>query len=339
MITKQQYIEYLLNAPVNYTCSNLAEHLEGVSHDAVSDFLQRGRVTANRVWELVEPLLDNTEEAVLIVDDSVQNKQYSQQNGLVQRQYSGAEHGLVRGIDIVNLVHYDGQEYYPIDYRIYAPKVDGNTKNDLFGEMLMAAKNHKGIKARTVLFDSWYSSVDNLKLIAFLHMVFFAPIKDNRLVSLSREQGYIHLQDIDWTADRLENGVMVKLKELPFLVRLFKIVATNGDIDWIITNYPDPIDAQAVQDQNVQRWPIEQFHRELKQLTGSEKCQCRKARSQRNHLGSCYLAWLALKVKAQQLGLTLYQVRQQIFDDFLTLAFRQPPIQAYLPAWSKFAFD
>ena len=330
-MTRQQYIEYLLNTPVNYTCSNLAEHLDGVSHDAVSDFLQRGRVTANRLWELVRPLLKDTEEAVLIVDDSVQNKQYSQQIGLVQRQYSGAEHGLVRGIDIVNLVHYDGQDFYPIDYRIYAPAVDGHTKNDLFGEMLMAAKTRKGIKARVVLFDSWYTSIANLKLIAFLNMVFFAPVKDNRLVSLSREQGYIHLQDIDWTPGRLQNGVMVKLKELPFKVRLFKIVATNGDIDWIITNSPDPIDALAVADMNARRWPIEQFHRELKQLTGSEKCQCRKARSQRNHLGYCYLAWLALKVRANSVHLSLYQVRQSIFDDFLITVLQHPPIPAYLP--------
>src|SRR5437870_858012 len=91
---------------------------------------------------------------MLIVDDSVQNKQYSQQIGLVQRQYSGAEHGLVRGSDSVHLVAYDGQEYDPIDYRIDAPQVDGNTKNDLFGEMLMAAKHRKGIQARTVLVDS-----------------------------------------------------------------------------------------------------------------------------------------------------------------------------------------
>src|SRR5947207_2464651 len=151
MMTKQQYIEYLLNTPVNYTCSNLAEHLDGVSHDAVSDFLQRGRVTANGLWEVVKPLLKDTEEAVLIVDDSVQNKQYSQQIGLVQRQYSGAEHGLVRGIDIVNLVHFDGQDCYPIDFRIYARKIDGHTKNDLLAAMLTAAKGQKGIKARTVL--------------------------------------------------------------------------------------------------------------------------------------------------------------------------------------------
>jgi hypothetical protein len=172
--------------------------------------------------------------------------------------------------------------------------------------------------------------VDNLKLIAYLKMVFIAPIRDNRLVSLSKEAGYIHVQDIDWTPDRLANGVTVKLKELPFLVRLFKIVATNGDIDWIVTNSPDPISAQAVQDKNAQRWPIEQFHRELKQLTGSEKCQCRKARSQRNHLGYCYLAWLSLKVRSTQLNLSLYQVRQRIFDDFLTAVLKQPSIPAYL---------
>jgi hypothetical protein len=332
MITKRQYIEYLLNTRVNYTCSNLAEHLGGVSHDAVSDFLQRGRVTAQRLWELVEPLLNDSETAYLIVDDSVQNKQYSEHIGLVQRQYSGAEHGLVRGIDIVNLVHSDGQNFYPVDFRIYARKIDGHTKNDLFAAMLMAAKGQKGIKARRVLFDSWYASVENLKLVAFLKMIFVAPIKDNRLVSLSKAEGYIHVQDIEWTPERLEHGVSVKLKELPFRVQLFKVVATNGDIDWIITNHPDPITMQAIQEENAQRWQIEQFHRELKALTGSEKCQCRTARSQRNHLGYCYLAWLSLKVRAHQLGLTVYQVRQRIFDDFLTAALQCPPIPAYLSA-------
>ncbi len=173
--------------------------------------------------------------------------------------------------------------------------------------------------------------MENLKLIAFLKMVFITTIPDNRLVSLSKAEGYIHLQDIDWTPERLANGVSVKLKKLPFRVQLFKVVATDGDIDWMITNHPDSLSTQDIQDENALRWQIEQFHRELKQLTGSEKCQCRKARSQRNHLGYCYLAWLALRLRAEDLHLTLYQVRQRIFDDFLTEALCQPPIPAYLP--------
>jgi hypothetical protein len=40
----------------------------------------------------------------MLVDDSVQDKRYSQFIELVNLQYSGVEHGLVRGIGIVNLV-------------------------------------------------------------------------------------------------------------------------------------------------------------------------------------------------------------------------------------------
>jgi hypothetical protein len=59
----------------------------------------------------------------------------------VKLQYSGAEHGLVRGIGMVNLVHSAGnkQDFCPIDYRIYAPDQDGKTKNEHFSEMVTNA--------------------------------------------------------------------------------------------------------------------------------------------------------------------------------------------------------
>ena len=162
-------------------------------------------------------------------------------------------------------------------------------------------------------------------------------LKSNRLISLSKEQGYIHLQEVDWTAARLQQGVLVKLKELPFLVRLFKIVAPNGDIDWLMTNRPDTgvgdnqraITAQDVADQNAVRWQIEQLHRELKQLVGTEKCQCRKARSQRNHLACCYLAWVAIKVHATKVETTLYAAHRQTWHSFLRTQLSTPAIAAY----------
>ncbi|WP_410526104.1 hypothetical protein [Rickettsia endosymbiont of Gonocerus acuteangulatus] len=36
------------------------------------------------------------------------------------------------------------------------------------------------------------------------------------------------------------------------------------------------------------------MHREIKQLTGIERCQCRKQRIQRNHISCAFLVW-ALK--------------------------------------------
>lgn len=330
MMTKQKYIEYLISTPINYTCYNLSEHLEGVSHDVVSNFLKRNRITARQVWGLVEGLIKNTGDAYLIIDDSVQNKQYSKSIELVKKQYSGATGGLVRGIGVVNLVHSDGKEHYPVDYRIYDDAADGKTKNDHFKDMLVNAVADKGVRAKTVLFDSWYASWENLKLVNSLKLTFFTTLKVNRLVSLAKEEGYIHLDDIDWTPERLETGVVVKLKKVPFKVKLFKLGATNGDIDWLITNeLDDNMTAQVAQEANDVRWKVEQFHREIKQLTGSEKCQCRKARSQRNHLACCYHAWVSLKVKAKALGTTLYQIRNSLFHGFLKAELENPRITAF----------
>jgi len=331
MITKQQYVEYLVSTPINYTCSNFAEHLEGVSHDAVTDYLARERHTARHLWELVRHLIDDSPDAFLIIDDSVQDKRYSRKIELVKRQYSGNEHGLVSGIGVVNLVHSTGAQadFYPIDYRLYAPSTDGKTKNDHFRDMLLAAIADKQLQARTILFDTWYASADNLKLVHRAGRIFYTTLKANRLVSLDKAEGYIHLDEIDWTAERLVQGVMVRLHKVPFAVRLFKLVATNGDIDWLITNDPDStLTTQVAQDANDVRWQVEELHRGLKQLTGSERCQCRKARSQRNHLACCYHAWLSLKVHARRLGKTLYQVRTDLFRDYLRAELASPHIHA-----------
>ena len=56
---------------------------------------------------------------------------------------------------------------------------------------------------------------------------------------------------------------------------------------------------------------MEEFHRSFKQLTEAEKCQCRNANAQRNHLTCCYLAWVSLRQHARRLGQTMYQAHQQ----------------------------
>ena len=166
-----------------------------------------------------------------------------------------------------------------------------------------------------------------------LGLTFYTTIKWNRIVSWSKDFGWVYPRDVDWTPDRLQNGIIVKLKRVPFKVRLFKAVATNGDVDWIITNdLGETATTQVAQNANDLRWQVEEFHRELKQLTGSAKCQCRKARSQRNHLACCYHAWVSLKVQAKRVNKTIYQVRTDLFSEFLRAELRNPSIPAFQPA-------
>ena len=166
VMTKEQYIEFLISTPLNYTCTHLADHLSGVSHDSITDFLKSQRLTAESVWMCAKALINDAEESFLIVDDSVQEKPYAQAIELVYPHYSGNKHAVVRGIDIVNLVHNSGYgEYYPVDYRIYAPEYERATKNDLFLAMLKEDFEVRSIRAKYILFDSWYASATNLKYI------------------------------------------------------------------------------------------------------------------------------------------------------------------------------
>ncbi len=331
MITKNQYIEYLLSTAINYTCSNLSEHLENVSHDSATDFLQNSKFTPGDLWELVKNRIDDRAEAFLLVDDSVQNKQYSQAIETVKLQYSGNEHGLVKGIGLVNLVHTNGclGDFYPVNYRIYNPDSDGKSKNEHFREMFTQAVEKQKIKARNIAFDSWYASVDNLKMIHRSGWTFYTNLKSNRRVSITKEVGYQHLEELEWSQEELISGKLMRLKEVPFWLKLFKLVATNGDVEWVVTNKltDDFTRLRAIEAVQV-RWQVEEFHREFKQLTGSEKCQCRKESSQRNHLACCYAAWVAIKVKATEMRKTVYQLRNGLFTEYLKSQLQNPTIPA-----------
>jgi hypothetical protein len=323
----REYVSFLVHTFGNFTSTHYANHSHGISHDAVSDFLKRSRISSSSLWELAQQLIEDGPESCLILDDSVQEKRYSRFIELVKHQYSGAVGGLTRGICVVNLVHSNDGEYVPIDYRIYDPHSDGKTKNEHFREMLIRAISDKNIKAKTVLFDSWYASVDNLKLIHRSGRYFITTLKSNRLVSPSKAAGYIHLADLTWDSSALIEGMLVRLKEVPFPIRLFKLVAKDGHVDWVITNDLDStLKAHVVQSTNAVRWQIEQMHRELKQLTGIGKCQSRKARAQRNHIACAYQAYLALKVQAKKLNQTAYTVKNSILIDIFCQMFLNPKI-------------
>lgn len=331
MLTKKQYVEYLISTPKNCTCTYLADHLEDVSQDVVNDFLHDKRFLPRALWKLVRERIEDSKDACLIVDDSVQDKRYSRFIELVRAQYSGNEHRGVKGIGGVNWVHRGGAEddFYPIDYRVYAPDGDGKSKNHHCQEMFVHALEQKHLQARTILFDSWYASAEHRKLIHRRQRIFFTPLKDTRLVSLSKEEGYVHLDAVEWTPERLSAGVVVKLKQGPFMVRLFTRGAPDGDLDWVITkDLAETLTAQVAKDTSDVRWQVEELHRGLKQLTGTEKCQCRGARAQRNHLACCYHAGGSLKGKAKELGQTLYALRESLFSHYLRAELQQPPIGA-----------
>ncbi|MBT9393130.1 transposase, partial [Hymenobacter sp. NST-14] len=68
-------------------------------------------------------------------------------------------------------------------------------------------------------------------------------------------------------------------------------------------------------------------HREAKQLTGLQACQCRLARSQRNHIALALRTWARLKHLAYQANTTVYQLKQGLLDDYLRRELAQPTLR------------
>ena len=96
--------------------------------------------------------------------------------------------------------------------------------------------------------------------------------------------------------------------------------------DYVVTNDLSQDSSDDTRDQSAIRWKIEQFHREAKQVTGLEACQCRSQRAQRNHIACAMLVWVRLNQIAQMTSDSIYHLKQGLLDDYMREQLRQPSI-------------
>jgi hypothetical protein len=103
--TKLNYCQYLLSSQINYTLTNLAEHLEQIGHDKINRYLKNEKLTPRILWDNVKDLIEINDNAYLVFDDTVIDKRYAIEIEPSRRQYSGNEHGVIQGIGLINCVY------------------------------------------------------------------------------------------------------------------------------------------------------------------------------------------------------------------------------------------
>ena len=158
------YVRFLMAASGGWSGVELSKVApDDMAHDAVTRMLKRGQLTPESIWEEVKDRVELT-GGYLIVDDTVVDKPYAEKMELVRWQWSGTHHDVVKGIGVITLLWTDGNQHLPVDFRVYDPEGDGKTKNQHFQDMMVSAIN-QGFKPRYVLFDSWFSSLENLKFV------------------------------------------------------------------------------------------------------------------------------------------------------------------------------
>lgn len=332
IVTRLDYCQYLMVSQTNDTLTYYADHHpEGITHDHINRYLRGDKLTPALVWEQVKDDIVLSDNGYLIFDDTVLDKNHSHAIELVNKQYSGNAHGLIKGIGVVTCVYVnpDTEQYWVIDYRIYDKHSDGKTKLDHLAEILEHSVYHKQLAFSTVLMDSWYATKKIMMLIDSMDNIYYCPLKSNRKVDDSKGVNpYKQVSQLDWSDDELEHGKLIKIHGFPkdCKVKLFRVAVTNRT-DWVVTGDTTQNTTDDIQKVCAIRWKIEQFHRELKQLTGVEKNQCRKARIQRNHVCCSMLVWVAFNRLAKQFNQTMYQLKQGLLDAYLCEQLRSPSLR------------
>jgi hypothetical protein len=330
-VTRLDYCQFLLSSQINYTLTYFADHHQGFSHDVINQYLRQEKMTPRLLWDNVKGEIILSPKGYVLFDDTIVNKNYSHHIELVRRQWSGNTKSVIKGIGVVTCVYVnpDINDFWAIDYRLYAPQDDGKSKLDHVKEMLLNLIYQKALPFTTVLMDSWYATRPLMMTIERLGKLYYCPLKDNRQVDESAgQQPYRRVDSLVWAETEQHHGKLIHIKDFPkgHRVKLFRLVLSTQRTDYVVTNDLSQDSIDAVQEVSGIRWRIEQFHRETKQVTGIEDCQCRKARIQRNHIACAMLVWAKLKQVARQSGQTIYQVKFGLLSDYMIAQLKHPSI-------------
>ncbi|WP_028997063.1 IS701 family transposase [Azohydromonas australica] len=330
--TRRDYCQFILSSQINYTQTYFADHHPHFSHDAINRYLHDDNVTPEELWNSVKDIIEYDDDACLIFDDSVLDKNHAHKIDLVRLQYSGNAHRLIKGIGVVNCLYVNLRtgRYWVIDWRIYAPDEDHKTKLAHAKEMFDNAIHGKKLRFRTVLMDSWYATKELMKHIHASDKLFYCPLKSNRKVDDSGgEEPYKAVSELQWTSEQAAHGKLVKVHGFPgdFKLKLFRVAVENSRTEWIVTNDFSQNSTDGTREMCAVRWKIEQYHREVKQTLGIEKCQCRSARAQRNHIGCAMLVWVYLSELARALKKNIYSIKKEMLSSYMKQELKNPSVR------------
>jgi Transposase DDE domain len=323
------YSDYLIAQNQYATAVGLSDLLQGqISHDKVTRFLNGKQFASKELWEHIKPEIRKIEQdvgGVLILDDTIEEKTYTDENEIICWHYSHAKGRCIKGVNLLSCLVRYGDTALPISYEpiskdvlfcdIATKKVrrqSSISKNQMFRSMIAQSINN-GVKFDYVLADNWFGAKKNMEFIHYdMKKKFIIGIKANRLIALSEEERkkgqYQNLNTLP-----LKDGGkrIVWLKDLSFPVALIVKIFKNEDGStgtlYLVTNDLES-SADRIYEIYQKRWRIEEYHKSIKQNASLEKSPTKVVHSQKNHIFAsiiayCKLEFLKIKTCLSHFGL------------------------------------
>ena len=335
------YTDYLLSSFGQTTATGLSKLMEGtISHDQVSRMLASPKITSKDWWRMVKPHVRKIEQAdgVMIIDDSIVEKVYTDENEIICWHYDHAKGRNVKGINFITTMYYSQEVGLPVAFEIvsktekYIDKKTGKekrrsktTKNEYYRRMLAATFRNK-VPFKYVLNDIWFASAENMCFVKLdLKKDFIMALKSNRKVALSKDdKSKGKYQRIDQLEVPEGSTQIIYLESVPFSLYLVRQIFTNEDgsngVRYPVTN-DLTLDADQIIATYQKRWKVEEYHRSLKQNTSLAKSPTRTETTQTNHLVAALWSFVKIELLKVQTNKNHYQLKAQLYFSALQQAF------------------
>ena len=346
------YSDYLIASFKMTTATGMSALLnEALSHDKISRFLGQGEFTQKDYWKCVKPIIRQIESdyGIIKIDDTILEKPHSTENDIICWHYDHSKKSKdknVKGMNILNFLYQSSiaeLNYVsaPVAFEIikktepwYDKKSDkvkrrsAVSKNQMVQERLKVLQHYNKLKFRYVLWDTWFTSADNLKFVHHeLKKYFVVALKSNRKMALSQEdkrQGkWIRADQMTIQKDQ---AILVWLKGLDFPVQLVKQVFQNKDGSsgelYLITNDLS-LTAELISATYQSRWGVEELHKSLKQNVGLEQSPTKFEITQSNHVFAAMIAWVKLELLSKIKQTNHFALKNQLYLHALKESFKQ----------------
>lgn len=327
------YSDYLIAQNQYATAVGLSDLLEGrISHDKVTRFLNREEFTSKDLWEYVKPDLRKIEEdkgGVLIIDDTIEEKTYTDENEIICWHYSHSKGRCVKGVNLLSCLIRYGDVAFPIGYELVRKDVlfcdvatkkinrqSSLSKNEMFRSVIAQAITNN-VKFEYILADIWFGAKKNMEFVHYdMKKKFIFGIKANRLIAFSEEEAKKgQYQNLSTLPIKDGEKRIVWLKDLSFPVALIVKVFKNEDGStgtlYLVTNDLES-SADRIYEIYQKRWRIEEYHKSIKQNASLEKSPTKVVRSQRNHIFASIIAYCKLEFLKTKTSLTHFGMKYML---------------------------
>jgi len=307
------YTDYLIVVNGQATATGLSDVLDNeISHDKFTRMLSNGEFNSKYLWKKVKKIVRRveSEEGCLIIDDTVVEKRWTDENEIVCWHYDHSRGRNVRGFNIINLLYHSNGISIPVGFEVVKKTIefiDENgkkkrcsevTKNEIARDLIKGAIQRQ-IPFTCVLMDSWFASKENFEFITKHNRHFIAAIKGNRLFARSLEDKLNgRFERVDALGLRDKETVRGYLrgygKEVILTCRVFtnkdgstgRLYLVCSDVslsgDHIATIYQ-------------KRWKVEEYHKSLKSNAAVAKSPTKRVTTQISHLVMSMIAVFKLE--------------------------------------------